>query len=120
MTRLAGAMMVALALACTTGRTEQPLGEPMPPMIAVRNDNFADVTAYVLRNGARFRLGMVHSMTTETFKVVDTPTPIRVLVVTFASGERFATEELVVRANQRLDLTVAGMISTSSYMLTNR
>ncbi|HEU0078346.1 MAG TPA: hypothetical protein VFQ76_11890, partial [Longimicrobiaceae bacterium] len=66
--------MVALAVALGTGacggQQKPTVGKPAPPaVLRVANNNFADVTIYVVQSGMRVRLGTVSGLSEQQFKL---------------------------------------------------
>ncbi len=64
-------LVLALLPACRSTEEAAPARQ-MEAVIEVRNDNFLDVTLYAIRDGQRYRLGLVNTGHTERF-VLDEP-----------------------------------------------
>lgn len=63
---LAGA---ALQAACRSGGSRGPAPAQPTTTVRVENQGFADMTIYLLRGGARIRLGMVNGNSTTTLRI---------------------------------------------------
>jgi hypothetical protein len=65
------AVVLAFAVsACGSARSQSHATAPAPTtVVEVTNNNWATMVVYVLRPGARIRLGMVNSQRTERFTV---------------------------------------------------
>ena len=63
-------LLLALANGGCAGRSKPSLGkEPPRATVHVANNNFADVTVYVLQSGMRWRLGTVSGLSRQQFRM---------------------------------------------------
>lgn len=70
-------LLLALASGgCAAARGEPPLGKapamrkaPPPTTVHVANNNFADITVYVVQSGMRWRLGTVTGLSQQAFRL---------------------------------------------------
>jgi hypothetical protein len=93
--------LLALALlAAGCGHARKPAPSPPAPRgtttVKVDNQNFLDMDIYVLSDGARFRLGMVRGLSTETFTIPDD-------IVRISPQVRFELHPIGGRANPRTE-----------------
>jgi len=76
-------LVFLLILSCaTSGRKEQDSDEQQGAAVEVENDNYLDMTIYLLRGAQRFRLGTVTGHSTKVF-------PIPAYVVASSPNLRF-------------------------------
>lgn len=103
--------LVALtgALACG-GRTPRQVDPSAPSMVEIRNQSFYDVTIYVLRSGARFRLGTVSGNTTailELPRAMAYPGSVVRFMADPIGGRRTPhSQEIMIEAGGTIVLTV--------------
>jgi hypothetical protein len=90
-------------------------------MIRVNNHNWSDMTVYLVRNGARLRLGSVSSLDTRTFEV---PThllistgEVRLIADPIGSTRLFASPPLVIAQGQRAEWRIENSIALSSFWI---
>jgi len=129
-------MVRALALAaaawaggCATGKTAVPAGEEQdalaapagPTIVHVSNQNWQDVDLFVVRPGAKLRLGMVTSMGTMDFRLPSTimsgVPSLRVIVSPIGGGRDYITPEISLNQGQTLDLEVENNLRLTSYAI---
>ena len=124
------ALAIAGAVACATPQTRDQLAEasaasaPQTARVTIRNDNLLDVAVYLVRGGARFRIGTVRGMSSETFRLADrglsTTTPLRIMADPIGGNRRYMTDAVMLSPGQRLEVTAAKAISISSFAVWNR
>ncbi len=116
-------VMVALAVALGTGacggQQKPSLGKPQPPaVLRVANDNFADVTIYVVQSGMRLRLGTVSGLSEQQFKLPRTVAAYAMdlyLLADPVGGSRvYMSPAVRVRAGEEVDLRLHPTLSMSS------
>ncbi len=118
---------VVLAGACATGRAaaapeDQPdaLAAPASPAVVhISNENWQDIDVFVVRPGAKQRLGMVTSMGAMVFKLSSEmlagTSGVRLLISPIGGGGEYITPEIPLIEGQTLDLEVENSIGMSSY-----
>lgn len=111
--RLLMTWLSAILLCVTTSCTNMPQGYSVPQdnasnNIQVDNENWADVTVYVLVNGSRTRIGEVTSLTKESLSLGRTwkETQIRILVHPLAGVQDWVSDEIDLHNISRMLLTV--------------
>jgi hypothetical protein len=128
-TRVAAAALVlglglgGCARTVGTGGAEDALAasEAAAVRIRVENHNWLDVNVYAVRNGTRYRLGTVTSMTKQMFRLpvamVAQSGEFRLLVDPIGSSEVYFTEPLLVTPGQEIDWNVENHLALSSYRI---
>lgn len=120
--------MVAVALACALGlggcallrkgNAKGEEAESRQTLLHVENRHWADVTVYVVRGGARARMGTVTSMSAETFVVpaemVSSGTLIRLLADPIGSTTEFLSEQVRVGPGEQVEWRLANKLDHSS------
>ena len=106
-------------------RIDGPRGvEASAPTIKVDNRNWADVVVYAMRGGSRVRLGMVTSMSTQTFRVprslLTGSDNLRLLVDPIGSSQGYVSEAILVRPGQQIAFNVQNHLSMSSVAVWDR
>ncbi|MBX6364276.1 MAG: hypothetical protein IRZ00_10450 [Gemmatimonadetes bacterium] len=85
----------------------------------VANHNWLDVDVYAVREGTKYRLGTVTSMTAQVFRLpsgLATPSgDFQLLVDPIGSNEVFVTEPLLVAPGQLVDWSIENHLALSSY-----
>lgn len=88
-------------------------------VVRVKNHNWSDITVYAVRLGMRFRLGMVTSMSEQTFAVpsslLNGQSDFRILADPIGSSHTYLTDAILVSPGQMIDLTLENNINLSSY-----
>jgi hypothetical protein len=89
--------------------------------VQVANRNFREIVVYLVRSGARFRLGMVTSMQSATFDVPGTRlvpgSVIRVAAEVVGSSERATTEDIRVEPGLVIEWVIENEIIHSNYFV---
>lgn len=102
------------------GRQEKPtLGKPRPAaVVRVANNNFLDVTIYVVQSGMRLRLGTVTGLSEEQFTLPQrfaTYTIEMQLLADPVGGSRgYMSPAVRVRGGEEVDLRLQPILSMSS------
>jgi hypothetical protein len=89
-------------------------------LIEVTNTNWLDVVVYSARFGERWRLGMVRSMTTETFRLPrrhQLSPGLRLVADPVGSSNVFVTERIAASPGDRVMLTVAPQLAQSYFAI---
>lgn len=114
------ALAVALGAGACGGRQEKPtVGKPQPPaVVRVANNNFSDVTIYVVQSGMRLRLGTVTGLSEEQFTLprrFATYTMEMHLLADPVGGSRaYMSPAVRVRGGEEVDLRLHAILSMSS------
>jgi hypothetical protein len=115
-------ILVVLVLSGCGGRSRSPFragGGNEAIRIEVRNDNFLDVTVYVLPDGVSHRIGDVTGSSSATLDVparlIFAATSMRLLVNPIGSREAYLSEEILVSHGDLIRLHVASQIQMSSW-----
>jgi hypothetical protein len=116
------AILAVLVLSGCGGRLSSPFragGGDEPIGVEVRNDNFLDVTVYVMPDGVSHRLGDVTGSSSATLEVpgrlIFAATSLRLMVNPIGSREAYLSEEIFVSPGDLLRLNVASRIQMSSW-----
>lgn len=122
---LATALVIALPLsACGPGIDGPAESAPLAGdevRVEVTNHNWSDMAVYVVRSGARHRLGMVTSMQTQTFELPSTVASSTAAKVRFeadpiGSTESYTTQPVQVWPGGTVEFSIENLITTSSLM----
>jgi hypothetical protein len=115
-------ILVVLVLGGCGGRSRSPFragGGDEAIRVEVRNDNFLDVTVYVLPDGVSHRIGDVTGSSSATLDVparlIFAATSMRLLVNPIGSREAYLSEEIPVSPGDLIRLNVASQIRMSSW-----
>jgi hypothetical protein len=119
------AAYAGLALLASTAACAPPARPAQPPsgypaaLVDVTNSSWFDVVVYSVGSGARFRLGMVTSMSSGTFRIprrdVVAGSGLRLLADPIGSRQIFVSERILVGPGQRVELTVMPQLPQSYY-----
>ncbi|HEX7119478.1 MAG TPA: hypothetical protein VF212_11860 [Longimicrobiales bacterium] len=99
-------------------------GGAVPPasrevLFQIRNNNWSDVTVYLVNGGTRTRLGMVTSMDEALFRVpgglVSTTANVRLLLDPIGSSRGFVTEPILVQPGQTVEMNVENHLPLTSW-----
>ncbi|HEX2093174.1 MAG TPA: hypothetical protein VHG28_12265 [Longimicrobiaceae bacterium] len=126
----AAVLFVALSAACAPAATSSsfasgPADEPAPAparrehaTVRVTNNNWSNMTVYVVRGTSRFRLGMVTSMTTAVFRLpmvhLAGASGVRLLADPIGSTQTYLTPVLYVSGGERVDFEIQNHLPISS------
>jgi hypothetical protein len=116
------AILVVLVLSGCGGRSRSPFragGGDEAIRVEVRNDNFLDVTVYVMPDGVSYRIGDVTGSSSATLDVpprlIFAATSVRLLVNPIGSRQAYLSEEILVSPGDLIRLHVASQIQMSSW-----
>jgi hypothetical protein len=116
------AILAVLVLSGCGGRARSPFragGGDETIRVEVRNDNFLDVTVYVLPDGVSHRIGDVTGSSSATLDVparlILAATSVRLLVNPIGSPQTYLSEEILVTPGDLIRLHVASRIQMSSW-----
>lgn len=121
-TLLALAFLWASA-ACTTssGARHAPRGAAIDAekaTLSVTNNNWSNVTVFLVRGGQRVRMGMVTTMRTARFVIpkvfLRAAGDVRILVDPIGSSDSFQSSGFHVRPGQEVEFVVQNHLATSS------
>jgi hypothetical protein len=121
-------LMAALATgACASTGTRAPgtLGarDASTATVRVTNNNWSNVTVYVVNNGMRVRLGDVTSMQSSTFRVpqalMRATGDLQLLVSPLASNEVYVTPGFTVLPGQEVEFNIENQLTISSLAIWN-
>jgi len=113
-TRVVPMLLLSLALACHSGKSDQPNdgAEPVPKTtLTVINQGFLDMDVYALpQDGARIRIGTSNGNTTQHFNLPDylvrTPITMRFLMVPIGGNYAPRSQMIQVNPGDEVDLTI--------------
>lgn len=119
---LAVAMVGALAGACAPGggtpAYAPEMGGPERTTVRVENNNWSNMTVYLLRGTTRYRLGMVTSMTSRVFRVPPSlmggVSDVRLMVDPLGSHQTFTTPNIQVNPGEEIEFNVQNHLAISS------
>lgn len=123
---LALCLAAACAPAASEGRSAAGLSEHVG-LVQVTNDGRQDFVLYMLRDGARYRLGRVSRMETARFRIppagLSAQPSYRVQLLaepTGAGARPFVTGSILWRPGQNLNGRVAGAYTGQNFVLVTR
>jgi hypothetical protein len=94
-------------------------GAQQNSMIHVENNNWSDMTIYVVRHGMRARIGQVGSMSAESFRIpagmIGGAGDVTIIARPLASRDAYRTDRIMVVPGQRIDLRLENNINLSNY-----
>jgi hypothetical protein len=100
--------------ACRSGRDadDEPGPERGPATLEVENQNFLDMTVYVVEGGARQRLGVVRGNSTTTLTIPERmirggASPLRFLADPIGQQGLPVTEEIVVEPGDAVKMVIS-------------
>jgi len=92
--------------------------------VRVTNNNWSNVTVYLVRDGMRTRLGDVTSMRTEEFRMppifTNTSGNIQLLVSPLGSNDVYVTPGFSVQPGQQVEFNVENQLTISSFAIWSR
>ena len=114
-------VLTALLTACALPPDAQP-GEPSPQggrgVIRVQNNNFYDMTVYVVQSGMRWRLGTVTGFSEQAFPVPSSfnadVRDVQLLADPIGGGPAYLSQRVRIHPGQAVELSIAGSINLSS------
>jgi hypothetical protein len=121
---LAAAAVIAGGCASATGTTQRQNADAAGErtMIRVNNHNWSDMTVYLVRNGARMRLGSVSSLDTRTFEIpmsllASTGDAVRLMADPIGSTRVFTSPPLLIAPGQRAEWRLENSLALSSFWI---
>lgn len=87
-------------------------------MVEVRNNNWADVNVYFIRNGARHRIGFVMSQSNRQFELpsaVLSGSGVQLFVDPVGSSETWLSSNIAVAPGDAIRWTIENELSLTSY-----
>lgn len=114
-----GSLLILCSVGACTGSKSAARGPaPVSSVIRVANNNWSDITVYVLRAGNRVRLGTVTSMGAGVFRMPDTllrsSGNVQLVVDPIGSRQVFVTPSIQFFPGQEIDFQVENHLPTSS------
>lgn len=95
----------------------RPKTEARAVMVQVQNNNWSDMVVYLVQGTQRVRLGMVTSMSTQSFPVarsaISSTGQVRLMADPIGSSRGYLSDPLNVRPGQRVALDVGHNLATS-------
>lgn len=91
--------------------------------LTVHNDFWLDVVIYVARSGARFRIGTVPGLGTETFRLSSALVPtqtVQLLADPIGQSEGYLTDMINASPGQRIELKLGSTLNMSSFAVWSR
>ena len=92
-------------------------------MVSVRNNNWADVNVFAVREGVTMRLGFVTGLGAARLRVPQNASPdgvLQLMVDPIGSSSTFTTDKFMVSPGQWIELNVNPQIRMSSYAVVSR
>jgi len=124
MGNLAAALLASASLAACApalSQTDEYSYRETDATLVVQNNNWTDMTLYVLRDGTRARIGAVNGLGQARFKLssalVGGAGDIRILADPLGAGERFVSHPLNIMPGQEVRLRLENNIALSSYSI---
>jgi hypothetical protein len=119
----AAAAIIAGGCASATGTTQHQNADAASDrtMIRVNNHNWSDMTVYLVRNGARMRLGSVSSLDTRTFEVPNSllvsTGEVRLVADPIGSTRVFTSPPLLIAQGQGAEWRLENSLALSSFWI---
>ena len=112
-------LLLALASGgCAGGRSKPSLGkEPPRATVHVANNNFADVTVYVVQSGMRWRLGTVSGLSRQQFRMPRLSYDagdLHLLADPVGGARSYLSPPVRVHAGEAVDLRLHATLNMSS------
>lgn len=130
MKTMLAAVMVVLAGACapSTGSTayapELDGAGPEETTVRVENNNWDNMTVYVVRGSTRHRLGMVTSMNTEMFRIppafMSGTEAVRLVADPIGSPNTYVTPSVQVSPGEQIEFDIENHLAISSVSVWSR
>ena len=107
-----------LSISCAGSRPED---QPPPELLFIRNDNWQDVSIFVVSmTGATRRLGDVKGVNQQVLIIpgdIAEGTAVRILVEPIGSTDYFITDQIAVSGLQRISLRIAPYLASSNWVI---
>jgi len=110
-------LVLAIGAAGCAGREKPGLGKPAPPAVVnVANNNYADVTVYLVHAGQRRRLGTVTGLSRQAFTLPRSAhtRELYLLADPVGGARSYLSPAVHVRAGEAVDLRLHPTLSLSS------
>ncbi len=118
------ALVLALGTAACGGGGKPSLGKASPrAMVHVANNNFADVTVYVVQSGMRWRLGTVTGLSRQRFtmpRMSYDAGDLYLLADPVGGSRSYLSPPVRVNAGEAVDLRLHPTLSMSSVSIWGR
>ena len=105
-------------VSCSGSRPED---QPPPELLFVRNDNWQDVSIFVVSmTGSLRRLGDVKGVNQQVLIIpgdIADGTAVRILVEPIGSTDYFMTDQIAVSGLQRISLRIAPYLASSNWVI---
>jgi hypothetical protein len=89
--------------------------------VRVSNNNWSDMTVYVVRSGMRVRLGQVPSMSTRELRipagVLTSASPMQLMARPLASRSAYVSHNLSIVPGQRVNLSLENNLNLSTFTI---
>ena len=113
------ALAVALGAGACGGQQKPSLGKPRPAAVVhVANNNFADITIYVIQSGMRLRLGTVTGLSEERFTLPSRfaayTMDLYLLADPIGGSRTYLSPVVRLRGGEEVDLRLHATLSMSS------
>jgi hypothetical protein len=112
-----------LASGCAHGNPasgEGELGERQS-VLQVSNNNWSDMTVYLVRGTMRQRLGTVGSLTTSRFKLPEhiftSPDPVRLVADPIGGARTYTSPPVLIGPGQTVEWRLENNVALSSYFV---
>jgi hypothetical protein len=113
----AAALLLAACAPSAMSGGGNPKAEYTPATVSVENQNWSDVTVYLVQGSSRIRLGMVTSMGSASFRVPRGMEAyagqLRLLADPVGSSHMFLSEAVQIRPGQRVALQLGNNLNVS-------
>ncbi|HEV3050089.1 MAG TPA: hypothetical protein VGX50_07265 [Longimicrobium sp.] len=117
-------LLLTLASGCAGGRSKPSLGkEPPRATVHVANNNFADITVYVVQSGMRWRLGTVSGLSRQQFRMPRLSYDagdLHLLADPVGGARSYLSPPVRVHAGEAVDLRLHATLSMSSVSVFSR
>lgn len=117
-TRWLVVLIAVLAVASCGGKSAGDAAEPQQATLHVTNDHWSDVNVFVIRNGARFRLGMVTTAMDRYFVLPTEATvgsaDVRLVADPIGSRRTYTSPAILVTAGEHVVWRIANQMSLST------
>jgi hypothetical protein len=112
------AVMLSVVTGCSVFKSKQAAPLPETVSLHITNNNFQDMTIYILRDGQRNRLGAVTATSSATFLLTEQQLGqqgrVRLIADPLGTVGSLATDQFTVKPGQRVEWTIESDIRRSS------
>jgi hypothetical protein len=110
--------MISSGFGCSVFRSNRQASPPTTVPLRVTNNNFQDMTIYVVRDGQRSRLGTVTATSGATFLLTERHLGqqgrVQLVADPLGTVGTIATEAFIVKPGQRVEWTIESDVRRSS------